>query len=94
MGNEVIFVISPLASFYTVKVTKVCSGGEHIAVDFYRDGVKWRSTQTTRSDLLLARDDVNFSELLDTLLYLTIRASGASTLPQAKTAIESAQWEL
>jgi hypothetical protein len=39
-------------AIYTVKIAKVCSGGEHIDLDVYKDGVKIRMFSVTRPEIL------------------------------------------
>lgn len=75
---------------YTVRVKGVCTGGEHITITVLKDGVSLKDVHLTRTDLF--QTDLSWEEVLPFLIKQTIKASGANTLAQAKTAVESASW--
>jgi len=76
---------------YTVVVKGQCSGGEHITLTVKRDGVAVKDFATTRSELLA--NDLSWEEVFPFFLRETIKSSGATTVAQAKTAVEAASWE-
>lgn len=76
---------------YTVKIDSVCSGGEHIRLKVLRDGVEVKKFGVTRTDMLT--NNLTWEEVLPFFLRQTIKKSGATTLAQAKTAVEAASWE-
>lgn len=77
---------------YTVKVSKVCSAGNHIGITVLRNNIPLRQMCFNKSELL--DNEVDFEEVLLAFLRQCIKASGASTLAQAKAAVEAAQWVL
>lgn len=75
---------------YTVTVKGVCAGGGHITLTVKRDGAAVRDVVVNRSDIM--ESDLTWDEVLPFFLRETIKRSGATTLAQAKTAVEAAQW--
>lgn len=77
---------------YTVSVLGACSGGLHLGVRINKDGVPIRDTYFDKDDLFDANP---FSEeMLLTLMRQAIKNSGATTLAQAKAAVEAASWSM
>lgn len=77
---------------FTVEYNRQCTGGEHITLDVLRDGVKIREMTVIRTEILTT--DLNYADVLPFFLRETIKRAGATTLGQARTAIEAASWEL
>lgn len=75
---------------YTVKVAGVCSGGEHISLDLKRDGTTVRRLTVTKADIL--QNETSIDDALIFFLRQAIKTAGATTMAQAKTAVEAAQW--
>lgn len=75
---------------YTIKVLGTCTGGEHIKLGVYRNGAFLKNISVTRTEVL--QTDLNWDEVLPFFLRECIKRSGATTLAQAKTAVEAAEW--
>jgi len=75
---------------YTVAVLGACTGGEHISLSLRRDGVEVKKHTVTRTEIL--QDETIFDEALIFFLRMAIKKAGATTLAQAKAAVESAEW--
>ena len=76
---------------YTVIVDGVCAGGEHIKLSVLKDGVEMRKFGVTKEEVLT--HETNWEDVLVFFLRQAIRKAGATTLAQAKTAVEAAEWE-
>ena len=77
-------------SIYTVDVVGICSGGEHVTLSLKKNDAHIKTLVITKTDLLTNETDIE--EALIFFLRQSIRASGATTLLQAKNAVEAAQW--
>ena len=75
---------------YTVIVLGQCSGGEHISLHLKKDGANLKKIVITKTEIF--QNETNLEDALIFFLRQAIRAAGATTLAQAKTAVESAQW--
>ena len=75
---------------YTVSVLGVCSGGEHIKIALKKDGATIKNMSITKTEIF--NTETNLEEALIFFLRQAIRAEKATTLAQAKTAVEAAQW--
>lgn len=75
---------------YTVSVLGVCTGGEHIKIALKKDGVVVRNMSITKTEIF--NTETNLEEALIFFLRQAVRAAGATTLAQAKTAVEATQW--
>jgi len=78
-------------ALYTVVYKSSCTGGEHIKLTVYRDGIELRDFNVTRTDIMT--NELTWEQALPFLLRECIKRSGATTLAQARTAIEAASWE-
>jgi hypothetical protein len=74
---------------YTLKVESVCSGGEHITIGLYKDGVKALNKQITKTNAIT--DDASLSDILIYLIKRAIKDKSANTPAKMKTAIENIQ---
>lgn len=83
---------------FTVEVTGTCPGGGHVHLNIKRDDNLVRSVSFETADLVSGAGDFDLMDnsdwwfLLKVLLRLEIKGSGASTLAEAKTAVEAAEW--
>jgi hypothetical protein len=87
---------------YTLKLKSVCSGGEHITCDVYRDGVKIDTRMIPKSQIVdpqLSIDQIvdpqlSIDEKIAVLMWWECKKAGATTPAQRKAAIEAAVWSL
>jgi hypothetical protein len=75
---------------YTVVVKSVCPGGEHVTLTVKRDGAVVRDFPVTKTEIL--GTDLNWETVLPFFLREVIKHSGATTMAQAKAAVEAASW--
>ena len=81
---------------YTVQFVYTCTRnindntGFHIIFDVLRDGSVVRRISIPRDDILST--DLTWESVLPFFLRETVKRSGATTLAQAKTAVEAAEW--
>lgn len=75
---------------YTVRVAGVCSGGEHITLNLRRDGTTVRQMVVTKTDIM--NNETQLEDALVFFLRAAIKKAGATTMAQAKTAVEAAEW--
>lgn len=75
---------------YKVQVLGVCGGGEHITLSVKKDGVVIKQVAITKKDIL--QSDTTWEDAMLFFLRAAIKAAGATTTAQAKTAVEAAQW--
>ena len=76
---------------YTVVYKARCSPtGGHIVFTLKRDGVAVKDITVMVSDLLT--NDLTVEDVLPFFLRQCIKAAGATTLVEARIAVESAQW--
>ena len=78
-------------ALYTVVYKSSCTGGEHITLTVKRNNVVVRDIVVTRTDMLT--NDLTWNEVIPFFLRECIKKAGATTLAQARTAIEAASWE-
>lgn len=71
---------------YTVKVSAVCAGGEHITLQLYRDATPVKQIRITKSKAMDA--DVDLSDAMIVLCRQAIKSANANTPAKMKTAIE------
>ena len=71
---------------YTMKIERVCSGGEHITIGLYKDGVKIKTKQINKTDAIT--DDADLTEVLIFLIKRSIADNSANTAAKRKAAIE------
>ena len=71
---------------YTMKVEAVCTGGEHITIGLYKDGVKVRNKEITKSEAIT--DDADLTDVLIFLIKRAIKDNNANTAAKRKAAIE------
>ena len=71
---------------YTLKIYSVCSGGEHITLQIYKDGVANKKFNITKSEVM--GSDLNLEDTLLWLIRQAIKNAGATTNAQRKAAIE------
>lgn len=79
-------------SRYTVKYKSMCSGGGHVTLSVLRDGIAVRDLTLMRSDML--ETELSWEDVIPFFLREVIKRSGATTLAQARAAIEAASWEI
>ena len=72
---------------YTLKILNVCTGGEHIRTQIYKDGVEFKQVVLNKSEIM--DSNIILDDILNPLIKATIKSSGASTMAQAKTAVEA-----
>ena len=72
---------------YTMKIDSVCTGGEHIGIALYKNGVKVKVKQITKTDA--TTDDADLTEFLIYLIKRAIKDSNANTAAQRMAAIEA-----
>jgi hypothetical protein len=72
---------------YTFNVLGVCSGGEHITVHIYKDGVAVKKVALSRTAVLEA--DPNIEEALGFFVRQAVKTAKVSASTQIKTAIEA-----
>jgi hypothetical protein len=72
---------------YTFDVIARCSGGAHVRIGINKDGERAKVISMNYSDL--TELEVNVEEALVFFFRQAVKASGATTLLQAKAAIES-----
>ena len=77
-------------AIYTVKVLGQCSGGEHITLQILKDGVNLRKTMVTKTEIF--QNETTWEEAMIFFLRQAIRKANATTILQAKAAVESAEW--
>lgn len=75
---------------YTVRVLGQCGGGEHISLSVRRNGTEVKKMVVTKTDIL--QNETIFEDALIYFLRQAIRKAGATTLAQARTAVEAAEW--
>ncbi len=71
---------------YTLKIESVCPGGEHIAIGLYKDNVKIKTKQITKSEAI--EDDTDLTDALIFLIKRSIADNSANTAAKRKAAIE------
>ena len=71
---------------YTLKVESVCTGGEHIGIALYKDGVKVKVKQITREDATTY--DADLTDAIIFLIKRAIKDNDANTAAKRKAAIE------
>jgi len=76
---------------YTVQYDHTCTGGGHIVLRVLQDGKPVRLFSVTREQIM--DTDLSWEEVLPFFLREAIKRSGATTLAQARDAIEAASWE-
>lgn len=67
---------------------------KHILLGIYRNGVQVAHIVRTLNEILNSAVEIDNADALSLLLRIAIKASGATTLAQAKKAVESASWEV
>ena len=72
---------------YTFDVIARCSGGAHVRIGINKDGERVRDKVLLYDDIL--GFDVDLDEALIFFFRQAIKAAGATTLAQAKTAVEA-----
>lgn len=77
---------------YTIDITGVCSGGEHVFGNVQRNGVVVRGITLNKSDIL-SPDELSWEDVIHFFIREVIKKSGATTLIEARNAIEAASWE-
>lgn len=77
---------------YTVRNVSLCSGGGHVHLDIYRDGTKVAQRNFEREELLTRQ--ISLDDVLFFLLREAVKSAGATTLQQAKAAVEAKEWVL
>ena len=75
---------------YQVVVDGVCGGGEHITLGLKRDGTRVNTHVVTKTEIL--QNETIFEDALIFFLRAAIKKAGATTMAQAKTAVEAAEW--
>jgi hypothetical protein len=78
---------------YTVRVLGVCSGGEHVSLNVLRDGDVIKKICFTKTEILDPAS-IEWENVLIHFMRQAIKKSGATTLAQAKTAVEAMSLEL
>ena len=83
---------------YTVRVKSMDSAADvysrHILFGIYRDGVQVAHRVRTLNEILNSVIEIDNTDALSLLVRIAIKESGATTLAQAKEAVESASWEI
>jgi len=76
---------------FTVQVIGACrTGGEHIGLDVLRDGQQVKRIMVCKTDMLTT--NLDWEAVIPFFLREVVKRSGATTLAQAKTAVEAASW--
>lgn len=75
-----------MADNYTFKISRVCSGGEHIAVQILKNNIAIGKKMLSKTDIL--NQDLKIDDVLEFLISKII--IGKTTALQRKAAIESA----
>ena len=71
---------------YTLKIDSICTGGEHITLQLYKDAVATKKIQITKEEVM--NSDVDISDALMVLIRQAIKSAGATTNAKRKAAIE------
>ena len=83
---------------YTVRALSMDSAADvysrHILFGIYRNGVQVAHRVRTLEEILNSAIEIDNTDALSLLVRIAIKSSGATTLAQAKEAVESASWEI
>ena len=71
---------------YTIKIASICTGGEHITLQLYKDGIAINKLQTTKEEVM--NSDVDISDAMMVLIRQAVKSVSAKTNIQRKAAIE------
>lgn len=71
---------------YTIKIASICTGGEHITLQLYKDGIAIKKLQTTKEEVM--NSDVDISDAMMVLIRQAVKSVSAKTNIQRKAAIE------
>jgi len=77
---------------YTVKMIKVCAGGEHVSMKIYRNGIEKKAIVLSKTELL--NDEVEIESVLQFFIRHAIKSANASTNAQIKAAVEAMELTL
>jgi len=75
-----------MAANYTLKISSVCAGGEHITLQLYKDAVAVKKIIINKTDAM--QSDVDISDTLILLIRQAIQNANATTNAARKAAIE------
>ena len=83
---------------YTVRALSMDSAANvysrNILFGIYRNGVQVAHRVRTLNEILNSAIEIDNTDALSLLVRIAIKSSGATTLAQAKEAVESASWEI
>ena len=82
-----------MADKYTFKIASVCTGGEHITIEFLRNGEKYKTRTISREDISTGEFQT-WDKIATLLIAKRLKWSGATTDIEYISAIESMVIEL
>lgn len=82
-----------MARALTVTFDSQCAGTNHVSFNIFINGAFRHKFVYNRSDLLDA-SDLPYEDIVLTFLREAIKAAGATTVVQARTAIEARTWSV